>query len=320
MSYKRWLGMVAMVMVAITALLAAAMLQSIGYVRTERFRANATDPYLLTEERAFHLRHQECDVLIYGDSTALTGVAPQVVQQRTGLTSCNISVPVSTLLVLGTLPVDAYLQQNRKPRILVLQLGPETLYLSHRWETQAADYPIALLLRDQPTVRALQQLALHPAQAVLFFWPVTRYRLLPDRGKVATFRQTFGPALQRADQQGGLLTLPSPAQTACDTVPRALASQPDLAWLDEMRQRYAAQGIMVVVRASPVPACDPDLVRFQSELAGHVDMNVLPLPITYFNDRNRHMTAEGARVETEQLTDLLSSHLPGRVNTPPAGQ
>src|SRR5258708_17281497 len=51
---------------------------SIPIVRSQSFPLESGDPFLLNSDYAFSLKHVDCEVVIYGDSTALTGLDPTV--------------------------------------------------------------------------------------------------------------------------------------------------------------------------------------------------------------------------------------------------
>lgn len=51
---------------------------SILIVRSASFPAVSADPFLLNLDYAFDLKHADCAVVIFGDSTALTGIDPMV--------------------------------------------------------------------------------------------------------------------------------------------------------------------------------------------------------------------------------------------------
>ncbi|MGA2564133.1 MAG: hypothetical protein ABSF96_11280, partial [Steroidobacteraceae bacterium] len=85
------------------------LLSSIPIVRSASFPALSGDPFLLNPDYAFSLKHVDCEVVIFGDSTAVTGVDPLTVHGVTNLKTCNIGQSRSALEILGTLALDTYL-------------------------------------------------------------------------------------------------------------------------------------------------------------------------------------------------------------------
>src|ERR1700680_1216284 len=57
---------------------------SIPIVRSASFPVDSADPFLLNLDHAFDLKHVDCGVVIFGDSTALTGIDPITIERYTG--------------------------------------------------------------------------------------------------------------------------------------------------------------------------------------------------------------------------------------------
>ena len=71
---------------------------------------------------------QNCEVLLYGDSSALTALDPAVIGQMTGLKACNISEGTTEQRVVGSdAPIQAYLRHNPPPRFLLGTWTPSML-------------------------------------------------------------------------------------------------------------------------------------------------------------------------------------------------
>jgi hypothetical protein len=99
------------------------------------------------------------------------------------------------------------------------------------------------------------------------------------------------------------LTLPKPAETACGS-PKTLG-EPNLQWIDEVRKRYAARGVKVLVMASPIPSCDTQIPIYREALQSHLDGELSTLPISMFNDSDRHFTHDGSQVVSELVAKKI---------------
>jgi hypothetical protein len=231
-------------------------------------------PYNQVENYPFSLNHEDCEILIYGDSSAMTGVDPVRLEALTHHKTCNISQTQPTVVATGTLPIDLYLKQNALPKYLVIQLAPETFYQPHGLDTLAGFDPKNPL----PTLRFLS-LALQDR-----YWP--------NRSYEASFLELYKRPIADYYAHSGFLTLPKPPETACGE-PKPLGAPVDFGWIDEARKKYTAQGVKVLVLASPIPECDSQREIYRN-LAPHVDGGPLPLPIGLFNDSDRHYTREGS--------------------------
>ncbi|ADW67554.1 hypothetical protein [Granulicella tundricola] len=71
------------------------------------------------------LHHADCQIVVYGDSTAMVGIDPAVLRERTGLSACNIAEFEGMTILNGTMIVDQYLAQNQRPKYLVFLYTPE---------------------------------------------------------------------------------------------------------------------------------------------------------------------------------------------------
>ena len=58
---------------------------------TQWFAEHSGDPFLVTLGYGSQLRNADCKITIYGDSTAMIGINPGIIQKRTGLSTCNIA-------------------------------------------------------------------------------------------------------------------------------------------------------------------------------------------------------------------------------------
>ena len=61
------------------------LISCIYIMRTDTFLRRTHDHYLANLGYGMKLHNMDCQVLIYGDSSAMVGVDPTVIQQQTGL-------------------------------------------------------------------------------------------------------------------------------------------------------------------------------------------------------------------------------------------
>ncbi len=264
---------------------------SIPVVRSDAFPAQSADPFLIHSDYPFSLRHVDCEVVIFGDSTASTGIDPTLIEKNTGLKSCNIAQTQSILEILGPYALDSYLRNNAPPKFIVMQFSPE--FLSRRGEFFWPE-GLTLLFRKKSLLAALPVLAQHPVQFYDFaMWAIkAKLRALreppPDLASEAIFRA-----------KGGLITLPKPPETHC--VLHWSYARPSESWVQRMKQAYSSNGTRVVIDVSPVPECTQD-VRSIADGFKDVTDNALPIfPIGLFCDLDRHLTLQGAEKSSEQI-------------------
>jgi hypothetical protein len=312
-TFRRWLTIVFTVLLGSAAVLVVALLHALRFVQQPGYPEHNTDPSILLQDSGFRLRKQ-CDVLVFGDSTANVGIDPRVITSNTGLSACNIAVTRPVIDDLGGLALDAYLEHNPRPKLLVLQFGPEDFYPARSpWEHAAPFSPLVMLARDVPRPRALRIMLRHPAETAQFVLYMLKEEFAPRMAYRAERLQEFHRALQHAAESNGQLDLALPAQTACPASGLPLYGPLDPQWGKRWREKYEAQGIPVLIRLSPVPACDPQLAKFRAELAPYVDGPLEELPIADFGPGDRHTTPAGSQAETMGLVKLIEARQPGLV-------
>src|ERR1700677_5129291 len=60
--------------------------------KSDFFLHHGASVWVQSNDAIFNIQDRNCDVLVYGDSTAMTGIDPEVVDRQTGFKTCNISV------------------------------------------------------------------------------------------------------------------------------------------------------------------------------------------------------------------------------------
>jgi hypothetical protein len=262
-----------------------------------------TTPYGQVQDYAFSLNHEDCDILIYGDSSAMTGDDPALIEARSHLKTCNISQTQPTVLVTGMLPVELYLRHNKLPKLLVIQLAPEAFFQSHAMDRNAAFDPIMLMVRHDAGWATTRKLLSYPVQTLQYVSLVLGDRYHPDNESVAAFATTYDRSIANYLVKRGLLTLPKPSEIKCG--PAKNLGVADFGWIDEARRRYLALGVKMVIAASPVPQCDAEIEVYRHTLTSHLDGPVSMLPLAMFNDSDRHFTVEGSKLVSAGLAEKI---------------
>jgi hypothetical protein len=307
-TFRRWLYSFFSLLALSTLLLACGLAYSIHLSRQDAFVDSFGDPSLVIQEQGFLDRNRRCEVLLYGDSTASIGLDPRLITAQTGLSACNIATTRPIVDDLETLPLDAFLRHNPAPRVIVLQLGPEAFYRGDPWTHNGPLAPFLMLARDLPTAQAVRTMLLHAPEATQFVIGILKQRFAPNKISAAQ-QATRQAGLEYWRASNGRLDLHLPAETSCRYAALKLRGPVDTAWITELRHRYETQGTVLLIRASPIPACDPQLAVFQRDLQSHVDVNVQPLPINNFVAGGSHTTADGARVATQGVIEALHTRL-----------
>ena len=277
------------------------------------FLHHGASVWVRSNDAVFDMKDRECDVLVYGDSTAMTGIDPDLVESNTGFRTCNIAVTNAVLAVTNNLTLDHFLAHNAKPRVLLVQLSPDGFQSeNHAWHQTIYAEGLLELLRHGRRGEARAVMLSHPQESISF------------AGYAAGFTAWYGikdvwfhATHLRAEEdtvtvRNGFFTPPSPARTSC--VPAAsVMSMSDPHQGDYSRSLvanykngYADRTGMVLINVAPIPACDQNLAAYSSELNGVTSNSLLPLPIGYFND-GRHYTARGSQVVSTLIAKELNT-------------
>jgi hypothetical protein len=261
------------------------------------------------------LQHADCEVLIYGDSSSLTGLDPRVIESATGMKSCNIAEGTSVQGVVGSrFPLDSYLKANKRPRYLLLLYTPSKFrpYLEPFTDYQ----PEGVLYAAQfERSREMFLGLLHRGRWVVDYdlWAgrlmikaLLRW-VMPDSGTTV-----IDTRAQRASRNGNW-PYPLPAETRCVRTERHIDPKSIGRYAQDvakMREPYGIDGTTVVMDIAPAAECDTlqDVYRAQAE--GLHDNAFEVRPISDFNEGDIHFSPEGsAHISTEAAQQIVALEL-----------
>ena len=285
--------------------------------QSDYFLRHGASVWVQSNDAIFNIQDRHCDVLVFGDSTAMTGVNPDVVEQDTGFRTCNIAVTNAVLAVTDNLVLDRFLAHNGRPRVLLIQLSPDDFQRgSHAWHRTIYAEGLLELLRHGSPTEARSVLLHHPREALAFAGYTAGYSIYYVIRSIWS-RLTHTPLpvelrKNRAPVHDGFFSPPAPPRTYCEPVPRSSAELAELnhrefpqSFADGIRRQYSSRSGMVMVNVAPIPSCDENFPAFRSQLAGVTSNPMLALPVSFFND-GRHYTPAGARVVSHLIADELN--------------
>ena len=275
------------------------------------FLRHGASVWVQSNDAVFSMRDRDCDVLIYGDSTAMTGIDPDVVERNTGFKTCNISVTNAVLAVTHNLTLNRYLAKNGRPRVLLVQLSPDGFQPeSNAWNQTVYPEGLLELLRHGTAAESRRVLLTHPQQAIAFAGYAAGFTVYSGFKDVWYRMTNRRPEEDTVAIHNGFFTPPSPTSTSCEpgatfSNPRAGGAFPR-AVVGEYENGYADRSGIVLVNVAPIPSCDQNLADFSSELNGVTSNSLLPLPVGLFNDP-RHYTAVGSAVVSRLVAQELNA-------------
>ena len=275
------------------------------------FQRHGASVWVQSNDAVFAMRDRDCDVLIFGDSTAMTGIDPDVVERNTGFKTCNIAVTNAVLAVTHNLTLNRYLANNGKPRVLLVQLSPDGFQPeSDAWNETVYPEGLLELLRHADPAESRRVLLRHPQQAIAFAGYAAGFTVYSGIKAVWFHLTNRRPEEDTITIHNGFFTPPSPPSKSCEpgatfSNPRAGGTYPR-AVVGEYEQGYADRSGIVLVNVAPIPSCDQNLAAFSSELNGVTSNSLLPLPVGLFNDP-RHYTAVGSAVVSRLVAQELNA-------------
>ena len=280
--------------------------------RSNFFLHHGASVWVQANDAIFSIHDRSCDVLLFGDSTAMTGLDPVQIGQATGLRTCNIAVTNAVLTVTDTLPLDHFLAHNPAPRVLLLQFSPDGFQPeAHTWtRTIYAEGLLELLRHGSPaTVRST--LFHHPRETLAFSGYVAGYTVFHALRSWWTGLTGISLEEDRVSIRNGFFTPPaSPISTCAPPQHPTTATDRQFprAFVQDLRQRYRGRAGAVLVDIAPIPSCDEDLPAFTTQLTGAASNQPTGLPVQLFND-SRHYTAAGAQLVSAAATQQIQSAL-----------
>ncbi|MDP9039080.1 MAG: hypothetical protein M3O02_07375 [Acidobacteriota bacterium] len=280
--------------------------------------------WVQSNDSVFDIHDRVCDVLVYGDSTAMTGIDPEVVQRNTGFRTCNIAVTNSVLAVTGNLTLDRYLDHNTRPRVILIQLSPDGFQPeSYSWRQTVYAEGLVELLRHGSPVESRRVLLAHPQESIAFAGYVAGFSAYAVLKDVLFHTTHIRPDEDTVTIRNGFFTPPAPPSKGCE--PGAVFSNPQAGGnfprtlVSEFQSQYASRSGIVLVNVAPIPSCDQNLAAFSSELKGITSNALTPLPVGLFNDP-RHYTAVGSAIVSRLVAhelNIVAERTPA-LDAPPA--
>lgn len=281
--------------------------------RSDFFLHHGASVWVQANDRIFDDRDRDCDLLVFGDSTAMTGIDPERVQQQTGLKTCNIAVTNAVLAVTGNLTLDHFLAHNHRPKVLLVQLSPDGFQPeSSAWHRTIYAEGMLELLRHGKPEEARGLLLHHPEESVAFAGYAAGFTAWYGIKEV-WFRIThLRPEEDRVTVRNGFFSPKLPPRTSCTPSNAALAvfntKQIEFSRriVANFHQDYDDRSGIVLVNVSPIPDCNENLAAYSAQLRGVTANPLLPMPIRYFNDCC-HFTASGSEIVSALVANEVNS-------------
>jgi hypothetical protein len=259
-------------------------------------------------------RGLNCDVVLYGDSTALADFSPAVIERRTGLTACNVSEIRSNIDTVGVNDaLNLYLLHNKAPRFIVTGWTPDDLNLGHERNIKTNNENIAYALRYDRGTWLWKSLLRDPHSSFRFVaWSEAHLWTGAVDSLAASLHLKKPPHSAEEERevrvrQRGQWATKDPPQVRCAEEPTGLPWNREEAkqGIEAFRKRYESSHTTVLVYVTPVANCDTHLQKFEESSKGLTDNTLEAWPVGQFNLRDVHLAPQGAERFSEQVADDL---------------
>ncbi len=270
-----------------------------------------TSRRMLWHAMAYHMAlapGTNCDVVIFGDSTGLTGLDPRIIEADTGLQTCNLGLPYMAVSATGTRVLDHYLAENRPPQFIVFANHITHLRAPALDELDGVIDGWWFVDRTFPPLQAAKFFLAHPHYSFLFAAEVWQ--------RFTSFKETLRPDFSERTYRKDMSILranrgffENDFRETADQICHPLFAMPvyDRGYLEGLKSRYATAQTQVIAYVSPVAGCDARLSDYM-DVAHNVGVAPpLVLPANGFAD-DRHLDWQGTRENSKTLAqELLSS-------------
>ena len=276
-------------------------LEVLGFWAVNRpvFRKHADYYWVTATDGLFEAAHKPCDILIYGDSTAMADLDPSIVQDATGLSACNVAVSMPTLDIVGMDPLNRYLERNPRPKYLLLQFSPKNFRpLPYDMGHAEAVDGFIVVMRHYGWGRVLPQIMRHPDYLLM----------VPQYVYVDGLKQAIKSLHHRqiaSSTKGSYIVLTAKGGSACPDVPEL--REPDVAWVHYLRQFYLSRTDHLLITAAPISNCSPQYLKLKSSFQRVTDGGLNGYLDSSFADDGMHMSRAGAVRYSEDIAKLIKA-------------
>ncbi len=260
---------------------------------------------------------QPCNVVIYGDSTGLTGIDPLILRQQTGLHACMLSTPYIALSTTGTWTLDHFLAASPAPRAIVFVYHPRHLRAPKLDEDSGIVDGWLMVDRVRRPVDALRFFLAHGRKTVIFMETVWQQVFTINYNVLDPTERTYRHNIDMLRAHSGYFQMkdPLPIEKVCEGGTEPMPPfDPD--YFASLRKRYEKPGTRVIFYVSPVRSCDPAIPAYDA-LARRMGLEPpLVYPASEYADGN-HLLPSAAPHDTADFAAMLRQRDPGLLQTAP---
>ncbi len=282
-------------------------------IRAPHFEAWGGSNFGPALDYSFNLSHKDADIVLFGDSTAVTGINPRLLSSQLGLSVVNLPNTGASLHVVSDMALQHYLATNKPPRLIVFYFSPWELNYSHEpaggfvYEGEevlaihGSPREIAAFVRQYPAMALRFPIYFYAANITTVAHAVLHGGRTADESRNSadyTFPNVRSQALTSPCEIS-----PSRAEQTGDDTARTLLT------------RYRTPQSDVLLYLAPIPACSNAATVAARTYVGLTPAPPTILPAPFFSDDLNfdHPLAHNV----PQATGLLAQAVRQRLQLPP---
>lgn len=256
-----------------------------------------------------YVSRANADVVIFGDSSAFFGIDPRLVNAQLGIKSVVLPDTVGSIPVTGDKPLEAYLEHNRKPKLIVFYFSAWNLDFDHTAYGRLFEGE-EMMLRHM-SGREIAAFGLHHPFELLSF-PFRLYSTIGPKMVTAALHhvnreQNTKEALGHADYAEPF----APLDHSCQIPGNYLTNTGDES-VRALVRRYSSPETRVMVYLAPIPACT-NIADLRTSSFGSLNVaqpRLLP-PDSFAGDPYyAHILPGSVAAASRLFANALQTHLP----------
>lgn len=254
-------------------------------------------------------QHQDADIVIFGDSTAVTNIDPVRMTRDLGakvlvLPNVSTSLPVS-----GYAPLVGYLRTNKQPKLIIFYLSGWDLDFLHNPFTEIVEEGEEMLLVHGSWHELLHYAAAKPKKMLMF--PLHFYGSSNHVADLLYLRPHEAATLV----QGHIVLLPHPTAMQKDCIfnlGRIQSGVKDTSAVEGVNQ-FTTPGTQTMVFISPIPRCKylDEVEKLQHPGLQMPPLQVLPAASFREDGWQAHMLSTAIGPSTNYLETAIRQKLAG---------
>ena len=284
----------------------AMFLLAVALIRWPSYQRYSDSHWIFSERDLFAATNRPCDIVIFGDSTAMVGLDPRIISARTGLTTCNIASPIDPLYLLGTQPLDLYLRRNPRPRYLLLHFSGRNIRpLPDTSEHISRIDGYLPLLRYGYAGIGIRKMISEPDTIIGLLY----YAYIVGPHNIRLHIEHLEPVNQEPTNEdqhlGSYTVIPKPPELRCLPAHEEPIDANGVSWARSTRAHFSPLAGTVIFDIAPTSVCNPLAQQWKQALTGVTDNDLEIAPQNFFVDELNHPTRETAIRHSNEIADQI---------------